>query len=172
MEHASSRNGFYVDQFNNPSSIKAHYETTGPEIWEDMSEIEAFVMAIGSGGTFLGASQFLKNKNNKIKCIAVEPENASILKTGKVINPKHIIQGTGYGFIPPHWNNSLVDDIITVSDSEVEEMTRRICLEQGLYVGYSSGANVFASIKYAKQNPDIKNIVTILCDTGYKYNDL
>ena len=169
---ADDKNGFYVDQFNNPSSIAAHYKTTGPEIWYDLPEIDAFVASVGSGGTFIGTSQFLKSKNNNIKCIAVEPENAAILKTGKVKDPKHIVQGTGYSLIPPHWDKSLADEIITVSDAEVEEMTKQICLDQGLYVGYSSGANVVAAIKYASKNKDIKNIVTILCDTGYKYSGL
>ena len=85
---AKDKNGFYVDQFNNPSSVKAHFETTGPEIWADMEDIDAFVASVGSGGTFLGTSKFLKSKNEKIKCIAVEPENAAILKTGQVNNPK------------------------------------------------------------------------------------
>ena len=169
---AVDNDGFYVDQFNNPSSVKAHFETTGPEIWKDLEDIDAFVASIGSGGTFIGTSKFLKSKNEKIKCIAVEPKNAAILKSGQVINPRHIIQGVGYSLVPPHWDKSLVDDIITVSDSEVEEMTKRICTEQGLYVGYSSGANVVASLKYVEKNKSVKNIVTVLCDTGYKYSIL
>lgn len=169
---AEDKNGFYVDQFNNPSSVLAHYKTTGPEIWSDLSEIDAFVTSVGSGGTFLGTSQFLKSKDYNIKCIAVEPEKAAILKTGKVEDPKHIVQGIGYSLIPPHWNKDLVDEIITVSDFEVEEMTKRVSFEQGLFVGYSSGANIVAALKYAKINKNIKNIVTILCDTGYKYSNL
>jgi cysteine synthase len=169
---AEEKEGFYVDQFNNPSGIKAHFESTGPEIFADLPETDAFITSIGSGGTFIGISKYLKSKNKNIKCIAVEPENAAILKTGKVINPKHIIQGTGYSLIPPHWEPGLADDIITVSDEEVEVMTRRLSAEQGLYAGYSSGANVSAALKYAQTDRSIKNIVTILCDTGYKYGDL
>lgn len=169
---AKERDGFYVDQFNNPSGIKAHFETTGPEIWDDLNEIEVFIASVGSGGTFIGTSRYLKSKNKNIKCIAVEPENASILKTGKIINPKHIIQGTGYGLIPPLWESDLADEIITVTDKEVEEMTRRLSLEQGLYVGYSSGANVKAALKYLEMTKSDKIIVTILCDYGYKYTDL
>jgi cysteine synthase A len=156
---ARERNGFYVDQFNNLSGVRAHFETTGPEIWADLAAVDAFVASVGSGGTFVGTSRFLKSKNGRIKCIAVEPENAAILKTGKVLNPRHIIQGTGYG-------------LVTVSDHEAETMTRRISAEQGLYVGYSSGANVAAAIQYASNNPEIKKVVTILCDTGYKYSGL
>jgi cysteine synthase A len=169
---AKERNGFYVDQFNNPSSIKAHFETTGPEIWDDLDEIDVFIASVGSGGTFIGTSRYLKSKNKNIKCIAVEPENASILKTGKILNPRHIIQGTGYGLIPPLWESDLADEIITVTDKEVEEMTRRLSIEQGLYVGYSSGANVKAALKYLEMTKSDKKIVTILCDYGYKYTNL
>lgn len=180
IEHASwiaktladERDGFYVDQFNNLSGVKSHFQSTGPEIYNDLEVIDAFVASVGSGGTFTGTSRFLKGKDSIIKCIAVEPENAAILKTGRVKNPKHIIQGTGYGLVPPHWDYNLSDEIITVSDQEAEKMTKLICSEQGLYIGYSSGANVAAAIKYAGKNKNIKNIVTILCDTGYKYSGL
>ena len=166
------RNGFYVDQFHNPSTVNAHFETTGPEIWNDLQEVDVFMASIGTGGTFIGTSRYLKSRNKNIRCIVVEPENAAIIKTGKVIDPKHIIQGTGYGAVPPQWDADLVDEIITVTDDEVKEMTRRISQEQGLYVGYSSGANVAAAIKYLKLRNENLNIVTILCDTAYKYSDL
>lgn len=169
---AAEKNGFYVDQFNNLSSIKAHFETTGPEILTDLPDIDAFVAIVGSGGTFIGTSKFIKSKNEKIKCIAVEPANTSILKTGKITSPKHIIQGTGYGVVPPHWDSNLADDIITVTDKEVIHVTKRLAFEQGLYVGYSAGANVAASLKYAEISGNCNNIVTILCDSGYKYSDL
>jgi cysteine synthase A len=171
-EIARKENGFYVDQFNNPSGVAAHFNSTGPEIWEDLPEVDAFVATVGTGGLFLGTSKFLKSKNKNIKCVAVEPAEAAILKTGKINNPQHIIQGTGYGLVPPHWENSLADDIVTVTDREVLDMTKRLSTEQGLYVGYSSGANVIAALKYAALHPEIKNIATILCDTGYKYSDL
>ncbi len=172
LDLAIEKDGFYVDQFNNPSSVKAHFETTGPEILKDLNSIDAFVACVGSGGTFMGVSKCLKSKNSEIKCIAVEPENSAILKTGNIVNPQHIIQGTGYGLVPPHWDSKFADEIITVSDSEVKEMTRKICKEEGLFVGYSSGANVLAAIKYGQIIGDEKNIVTILCDTGYKYAEL
>ena len=172
IEIAEKKKGFYVDQFNNPSGIMAHFNSTGPEIWQDLPEIDAYTATIGTGGLFIGTSKFLKLMNKNIKCVAVEPSGASILKTGKIVNPQHIIQGTGYGMVPSHWDSTLADDIITVSDTEVLEMTKRLSSEQGLYVGYSSGANVMVALKYAAINPEIKNIVTILCDTGYKYSDL
>ncbi len=171
-EITRKENGFYVDQFNNPSGVAAHFNSTGPEIWQDMPYIDAFVAVVGTGGLFVGTSKFLKSKNKNIRCIAVEPAEVAILKTGKINNPQHIIQGTGYGLVPPHWVDYLADDIITVTDNEVLEMTKRISSEQGLYVGYSSGANVIAALKYTITHPKIKNIVTILCDTGYKYSDL
>jgi len=169
---ARERNGFFVDQFNNPSSIKAHFETTGPEIFEALETVDGFVAIIGTGGTFIGTGRYLKSKNPRIKCIAVEPENAAILKTGKVDDPKHIIQGTSYGEVPPHWDASLVDEIITVSDGEVREMTIRLAMDQGLYVGYSSGANVLAATKYLEKTNVKLKLVTMLCDSGYKYSDL
>jgi len=180
IEYASERarriakdiGGYYVDQFNNMSGIKAHFLTTGPEIWHDLPEIDAFVTSIGTAGTFTGIAQFLKIQNMRIKCIAVEPENAAIIKKGYIDNPMHIIQGTGYGLMPPNWKIGLADDIVTVSDEEVREMTKLLAREEGLYAGYSSGANVAAAFKYAKSNRLIKNIVTILCDTGYKYSDI
>ncbi len=171
-EVAQQNKGFYVDQFNNPSGVKAHFVTTGPEIWADLPEIDVFVTSVGTGGTFLGISRFLKSRNKEIRCIAVEPADAAILKTGTVKNSRHVIQGTGYGIIPPQWNKDLADEIITVTDAEVIDTTRRLCSELGLYVGYSSGANVKAAMKYADIHKEVKNIVTILCDTGYKYTDL
>jgi cysteine synthase len=171
-ELARQNSGFYVDQFNNTSSVNAHFETTGPEILSGVPEIDAFVSVVGSGGTFIGASKFLKSAKPAIKCMAVEPANASILKTGIVLQPKHIIQGTGYGIVPPHWDKSLADEILTVTDDEVKVMTRRIASEQGLYVGYSSGANVAAAIKFSQMFPYAENIVTILCDSGFKYSEL
>lgn len=171
-ELAQERKGFYVDQFNNPSGVKAHFETTGPEILDDLSDLDAFITCVGSGGTFAGTAKYLKSKNKKIRCYAVEPASSAILKTGKIINPQHIIQGTGYGLIPPHWDPDLADDIITVSDEEVIEMTKRLSFEQGLYVGYSSGANVAAAMKLLKETDKDWKISTIICDSAYKYSDL
>jgi cysteine synthase len=169
------RGAYYVDQFNNLSSVSAHYTTTGPEIWQDLiGEVDAFVSSIGSGGTFIGTSRYLKEKNNNIFCAAVEPNSAAIIKTGKVDNPKHIIQGTGYSLIPPHWDNSLVDDIITVTDKEVENQTRMLAKEHGLYVGYSSGANVCAAKELISSGKlkEYSTVVTVLCDTAFKYSQL
>jgi len=164
-------NAFYVDQFNNPSSVKAHYLNTGPELLYDLNnKLNAFVAIVGSGGTFIGTSRFLKEKSRSINCIAVEPENSAIIKTGVVKDSKHIIQGTGYGLIPPQWDNSLVDDIITISDKEASQTKELLGKEEGLFVGYSAGANVAAAIKHLEHvNSDNYCVATILCDTGFKY---
>lgn len=168
---AVERKAFYVDQFNNPSGVKAHFVHTGPEILRELPNIDVFVASIGTGGTFVGIAKYLKSVKPEIKCIAVEPEKAAILKTGKIEDPKHIIQGTAYGLIPPHWDQTLVDHYITVADQEVIEMKNRLSLDQGLYVGYSSGANVLAVQKYLHQQRSDLKIATILCDSRYKYAD-
>lgn len=171
-ELAEEKNGFYVDQFYNKSGVKAHYMTTGPEILRDLPEIDAFIASIGSGGTFIGTSRYLKENKPLIKCIAVEPENAAVIKNGSVKDPKHIIQGTGYSLVPPHWENELADEIITVTDEDAISMTKRLSYDQGLFVGFSSGANVTAAIKFAEKSKSAKNILTILCDIGYKYSEI
>ena len=169
---AAETGAYYVDQFNNESGVKAHYRTTGPEIYQDLPEIDAFVACVGSGGTFVGTSRYLKEQNPAIKCIAVEPTNVAILSSGKKLGAVHIIQGTGYGFVPPKWDASVADAIITVSDEDVRNSALRLSHEQGLYAGYSAGANVFAALQYLKGHPEIKHAVTMICDTGYKYSDL
>jgi cysteine synthase len=170
------KNAFYVDQFNNESSITAHYTTTGPEIWQDLAgDIDAFVASIGTGATFIGTSRYLKEQEQTICCAAVEPEKAAILKNGVVHDPRHIIQGTGYSLVPPKWEPDLADYILTVTDEEVERQTRLLACREGLYVGYSSGANVSAALQLMrsgnlkKENPVV---VTVLCDTAFKYSAL
>ncbi len=169
---AIEKKGFYVDQFNNTSGVKAHFETTGPEILKDMPDIDAFVSVVGSSGTFTGTARYLKSRQPNVKCVAVEPMTAAILKTGQIEDPRHIIQGTGYGLVPPHWDKDLADEIVLVGDEEVIAMTKRLGYDQGFFVGYSSGANVAAAMKFAKSNSRLRNIVTILCDTGFKYSEL
>jgi cysteine synthase A len=176
-EIEAQRGAFYVDQFNNVSGITAHYSTTGPEILETLqSPPDAFAACVGTGATFIGTARYLKEQCKDIICAAVEPENAAILKNGRVENPKHIIQGTGYCMVPPFWDPACADDIITVSDEEVETCTRSLARLEGLYVGYSSGANVCAAIKLL-ESERLKDksdpiVVTVLCDTAYKYSQL
>ncbi len=171
-ELALNNNAFYADQFNNPSSVKAHYSTTGPELFNELGErLSVFVSIVGSGGTFIGTSGYLKSILKSVRCIAVEPRDAAIIKTGRVIDPRHIIQGTGYGFVPPCWDNSLVDDIITVTDDDASRTRELLGKTEGLFVGFSSGANVAAAIKHLEQiNDDNCCVSTVLCDTGFKYS--
>jgi len=136
-------------------------------------KVDIFVASIGSGGQFVGASRYLKRKNPNIKCYGVEPKNAAILSTGKVTGTgAHIIQGTGYGIVPPKFDPEICEDIIRVSDKDCRETTLALSQKEGTYVGYSAGANVFAAIKLAKSLNKKVNIATILCDTAFKYSDL
>jgi cysteine synthase A len=170
-ETAIRTDAFYVDQFNNPSSVKAHYSTTGPEILAELgNRLNAFIAIVGTGGTFIGTAGYLKSKSKSVKCFAVEPRDAAFIKTGTVKNSKHIIQGTGYGIIPPLWDNSIAEDIITVSDDEASRTKEMLGKIEGLFVGFSAGANVAAAMKYLEQlNEENSCVATILCDTGFKY---
>jgi cysteine synthase A len=172
-EIAADKNAFYVDQFNNVGSVLAHYEGTGLEIWQSLNgELDAFVASVGSGGTFTGCSRYFKLKNRDILCAVVEPKGCEILAGKEITKCEHLLQGTGYSLIPPHWEKSITDVYLSVSDEEATEYKNLLAKKEGLYVGYSSAANVCAAIKLLKseiiENPDPK-IVTILCDTGLKY---
>ena len=166
------RKGYYVDQFNNDGSVLAHFETTGPEIWENLEgKPDVFVAMVGSGGTFIGVSQYLKEMNPAVKCVAVEPEGAEILAGKKVTKPRHIIQGTGYNLIPPHWDNSLVDEYLAISDEEAQHFKDLLAKQESIYTGYSAAANVCACVKLMnkwKVSDDLR-VVTVLCDSGLKY---
>lgn len=164
--------GFYGDQFNNLGSIRAHEAGTGPEIWREMgNRLDGFVAAVGSGGTFVGTARYLKRMNPKIVCAAVEPEGAEVLAGCGLRKPKHMLQGTGYGIIPPHWEQELADVLLAVSDEEAEFFRQRLAKEEGLYVGYSAAANVCAALKLGESGRlgPTPTIVTVLCDTGFKY---
>lgn len=172
-EIAADRNAFYVDQFKNAGSVLAHFEGTGPEIWQSLNgEFDAFVSSVGSGGTFTGCSRYFKAQNKNILCAVVEPKGCEILAGKEITKCEHLLQGTGYSLIPPHWDKSITDVYLSVSDEEAVEYKNLLAEKEGLYVGYSSAANVCAAIKLLNseiiENPDSK-IVTILCDTGLKY---
>ncbi len=172
-EIAAEKKAFYVDQFNNIASVLAHVENTGPEIWHDLNgQVDAFVAAVGSGGTFIGCSRYLKSKNPAIYCVAVEPIGAEVLAGKMITNPKHVMQGTGYGIVPPHWEPALADSMMAVSDEEAIYYKELLATKESLYVGYSAGANVCAAIKLLEsgllKNPTA-SVVTILCDHGLKY---
>lgn len=163
------KNSFLPKQFENPSNPLIHYNTTGPEIWEQTNgTIDVFIAGVGTGGTITGVGKFLKEKNKNIKIIAVEPKNSSVLSGKK--KGSHIIQGIGAGFIPEILNTNIYDEIITVSDEEAKATSKIIANTEGVLLGISSGANIFASLHYAKKYTQKKiTIVTILPDTGERY---
>jgi cysteine synthase len=169
---AASREAFYVDQFNNPDSVVAHETTTGPELWEQLDgRIDAFVACVGSAGSFVGISRFLKSKDPEIRCVCVEPKDAEILAGHAVLKAGHLLQGTGYGFVPPHWEPDLMDGAISVSDEDAERWRSLLGSQEGLYVGYSAAANVCAAVELMNSGilgPEAQ-VATLLCDTGLKY---
>ncbi len=172
IEIAQERQAFYVDQFNNPSCVNAHQTGTGPEIWAAVGErLDAFVALVGTGGTFVGVSRFLKEKKPAVHCAAVEPQGAEVLAGKEVGKPCHLLQGTGYGLVPPQWDPSLVDSLLAVSDEEAARFRWSLADEEGLYVGFSSAANVCAAVKLLESGRlgEAPTVVTILCDTGLKY---
>jgi cysteine synthase A len=159
---------FMPNQFANSANPDIHRKTTAIEIWNDMDgQIDAFVAGVGTGGTITGVGEVFKTKNPKIQVIAVEPATSAILSGG--ISGPHKIQGIGAGFIPPVLNRKILDRVITVSDDDAYRTSKRLAKEEGMLVGISAGANVFAALQVAREIGPNKNIVTILCDTGERY---
>ena len=159
---------FMPDQFSNPANPEAHRRTTAPEIWDAMNgEVDAFVAAVGTGGTITGVGEVLKERKKNIRIVAVEPASSQVISGGSP--GPHKIQGIGAGFIPRVLNRDIIDEIIPVTDDEAFETAKLIAKEEGLMVGISSGANVFAAMKVAKRLGAGKNVVTVLCDTGERY---
>ena len=162
-------NSFVPGQFVNPSNPKAHYETTGPEIFEDTDgEVDIFVAGVGTGGTITGVGEYLKDKKPGVKIVAVEPETSAVLSTG--VAGAHKIQGIGAGFVPDVLDTKVYDEIIPVSNEAAFEAGKLIGKSEGVLVGISSGAAAYAAIELAKrpENED-KTIVVLLPDTGDRY---
>ncbi len=160
---------FIPGQFVNPTNPEAHYTTTGPEIWEDTDgTVDAFVAGVGTGGTITGIGRYLREKNPAVRIVAVEPKTSAVLSTG--VAGKHGIQGIGAGFVPAVLDTGVYDEIIPVADEDAFATGRLVGKNEGVLVGISSGAAVWAALQLA-QRPEMagKTIVVLLPDTGDRY---
>ena len=166
---AETENSYIPGQFVNPSNPAAHRDTTGPEIWEDTDgKVDYFVAGVGTGGTVTGVGEYLKSKNGDVKVVAVEPEASQTLAKGEAA--PHKIQGIGAGFVPETLNTHIYDEIIPVTNEDAFETGRLLGHKQGVLVGISSGAALWAAIELAKKpENEGKNIVVLLPDTGDRY---
>ena len=160
---------FIPGQFVNPSNPKAHFETTGPEIWEDTDgKVDYFVAGVGTGGTITGVGQYLKSKNANVKVVAVEPKSSAVLSTG--VAGSHKIQGIGAGFVPDVLDTKVYDEIIPVENDNAFATGKLFGKKEGVLVGISSGAALWAAIEIAKRSENAgKTIVVLLPDTGDRY---
>lgn len=160
---------FIPQQFSNPANPAAHYTSTGPEIWAATGgEVDLFVAAVGTGGSLTGTSRFLKEKNPKIRVVAVEPSTSAVI-SGEPAGP-HMIQGIGAGFIPENLDQNLIDEIIKIESKAAIAAAKKLALTEGLMGGISAGANVLAAYQLADRPENAgKTIVTIICDTGERY---
>lgn len=155
-------------QFDNPDNIEAHYNTTGPEIWEQTNgKLEAYVSTQGTGGQLTGIGKFLRKKNPAIKLYAGEPAECPLLSRREW--GEHKIEGIGDGFVPRDLDLSLLDGVVTITSAEAIGMARRLARAEGIFCGISSGANVVAAIKVANHHPEMRQIVTMICDSGQRY---
>ena len=168
MNKLLSENSNYISlkQFDNEYNPLAHYETTGVEIYNQVKDIDIFVCGVGTGGTISGVGKHLKEQNPNIKVVAVEPEGSPVISKNK--KGSHKIQGIGAGFIPKNYNENVVDEVMTITDEESYKGVRIMAQKEGILVGISSGANIYAALKLCEMYPD-KKIVTVAPDGIDKY---
>ncbi len=166
---AENPGSFIPGQFVNPNNPQTHFETTGPEIWDDTDgKVDIFVAGVGTGGTVTGVGTYLKSKNKDIKIVAVEPESSPVLSKG--VAGAHKIQGIGAGFVPDVLDTDIYDEIITVKNEDAIETAKSVAVSEGILVGISSGASVWAAAQLAaKEENRGKTIVALLPDTGERY---
>jgi cysteine synthase A len=166
---AENPNAFMPQQFNNPANPQIHRETTAKEIWADSDgKVDIFISGVGTGGTLTGCGEVLKRNNKNLKVVAVEPKDSPVLSGGKP--GPHKIQGIGAGFVPEILNVEIIDEIIQVSNDDAMEVTRELAVKEGILVGISSGAAMWAAIQLSqRQENEGKTIVVILPDTGERY---
>jgi len=171
---AETPDSFYPDQYNNPMNIEAHYRTTAPEIWDQMDgEIDMFVAGIGTGGTLSGVARFLKEKNPNIKVVAIDPIGSvfyDYFKTGKLPEPHtYKVEGIGEDYLVKAVDFDVIDDIVQVNDEVSFAMARRLCNEEGLFAGGSSGSAVWGALQVADMLDKGQNMVVVLPDSGGRY---
>ena len=165
---AKETGAFMPQQFNNPANTEIHRRTTAQEILRVTDgELDAFVAGVGTGGTITGVGEVLKKKRPQISIVAVEPKGSAVLSGGQA--GRHMIQGIGAGFVPQVLNRTIIDTILTVTDEQAYEMSKRLAKEEGLFVGISSGAACWAALKVAKELGAGKTVVVVFPDSGERY---
>ena len=167
MEYKDKEGYFIPQQFENEANTKKHYETTAEEIYEDLSDLDYVVAGVGTGGTIVGVAKKLKEKNKNIKAIAIEPKTSAVIEGGKP--GPHNIQGIGAGFIPSIYDGSVIDEVIAVSDEDSIKTAMEFVEKEGVLLGISSGAAIYAAIEIAKKIGKGKKVLAIAPDGGEKY---